>query len=292
MRHLIPISGKDSLATALLQTAYRPDLPYEYLFTDTGAELPETYEWLDRVEAKTGFNINRVGKNLEDTISGFGSFLPSVNGRYCTRICKIEPMEQMYKEETTVYYGLRADENRTGYVPLGKSNIIPAYPLRDFNIDLRGVYSILQAQDLMPPDFFWQRLYDRVKILMGGGQYIGLLDALTITENRILFAGRSRGNCFFCFFQRKYEWVWLLEAHTELYQRASDLEKPDYTWVKNTRLSELAKDTYRLNKIFNDRAKEVYKYIMNKQQMRIGIDGGVEADNEIALTSCGLLCGK
>ena len=64
MRHIIPISGKDSLATALVQTTRYPNLPYEFLFNDVGCELPETYAWLDAVERKTGWKINRVGKCL------------------------------------------------------------------------------------------------------------------------------------------------------------------------------------------------------------------------------------
>ena len=42
MRHIIPISGKDSLATAISQRARFPDVPYEYVYNDTRMELPET----------------------------------------------------------------------------------------------------------------------------------------------------------------------------------------------------------------------------------------------------------
>jgi tetratricopeptide (TPR) repeat protein len=33
---------------------------------------------------------------------------------------------------------------------------------------------------------------------------------------------RSRSGCFFCFFQQKIEWVWLLEQHPTLYEKAID----------------------------------------------------------------------
>jgi len=46
-RHIMPISGKDSLATALFQLAYEPDRPYEFMFNPTGAELPEVFTWLE-----------------------------------------------------------------------------------------------------------------------------------------------------------------------------------------------------------------------------------------------------
>lgn len=38
MRHIIPISGKDSAATALVQMAREPSLPYESDFAVLGAE--------------------------------------------------------------------------------------------------------------------------------------------------------------------------------------------------------------------------------------------------------------
>lgn len=68
MRHIIPISGKDSLATAIVQTTMHPELCYEYIYNDTYAELPETYDWLNSVEKKMGFSIQRIGKSLKDVI--------------------------------------------------------------------------------------------------------------------------------------------------------------------------------------------------------------------------------
>ena len=42
---------------------------------------------------------------------------------------------------------------------------------------------------------------------------------------------RSRSGCFFCFYQQKIEWVWLLEQHPELYAKAITYEKEGYTWM-------------------------------------------------------------
>lgn len=95
MRNIIPISGKDSLTTALVvmndtHTLHKSDL--EYIYNDTGAELPETYEWLSKVESKLGIKINRIGKDLTTIIENTG-MLPSAKARYCTRQAKIEPMD-------------------------------------------------------------------------------------------------------------------------------------------------------------------------------------------------------
>ena len=48
MRHIIPISGKDSLSTALVQLAKQPEIDYEFMFNPTGQELPTTDSHLNR----------------------------------------------------------------------------------------------------------------------------------------------------------------------------------------------------------------------------------------------------
>src|ERR1700761_6316461 len=115
MRYIIPISGKDSCATAIVQMTLQPKLPYELFFNDVGAELPETYEWLSLVESTLGIPVHRVGKSLEKIIYHEG-ILPAPKTRFCTRLAKIKPMEDYIgKEEATIYFGIRADENREGY---------------------------------------------------------------------------------------------------------------------------------------------------------------------------------
>lgn len=52
---------------------------------------------------------------------------------------------------------------------------------------------------------------------------------------------RSRSGCYFCFFQQRIEWVWLLEQHPDLYAKAMSFEKGGYTWIQGETLSDLAK---------------------------------------------------
>lgn len=52
---------------------------------------------------------------------------------------------------------------------------------------------------------------------------------------------RSRSGCFFCFFQQKIEWVWLLEQHPNLFKKAMEYEKDGYTWNQNESLAELSR---------------------------------------------------
>jgi hypothetical protein len=56
---------------------------------------------------------------------------------------------------------------------------------------------------------------------------------------------RSRSGCYFCFFQRRSEWVGLKEKHPELFEKAKQYEKIDpttgerYTWNQRESLQEL-----------------------------------------------------
>ncbi len=191
------------------------------------------------------------------------------------------------KDECTAYYGLRADENRIGYVPLGKPNITPVYPLRELGIGLAAVYAILDAQGLYPPTFFWPRLYEAVAVRLA--DWPGWETKLSRMERDILFAGRTRANCYFCFFQRRYELLWLYETHPDLFAASRALEKEDYSFKQGFPMLELDKPEVR-NRLFDKRVNAVVMAIGAKFQG--SIFEGIAADNELALTSCGLLCGK
>lgn len=291
VRHVIPISGKDSLCTALLQTAKEPGLEYEFLFNDTGCELPETYAWLDEVEQATGWKIERCGKSLENVIRE-QNMLPSIRRRFCTKYGKIYPMQDRYKllkSNVHVYYGLRADENRVGIS--APSWMAPEYPLVEMGIGLRAVWSILEVKGLLPPSFFWPSLFYAVAERLGEDPE-NWLDLLKPWEARMLFAGRSRANCYFCFFQRQYELIWLAETHPDLFWRACWIERTtgtehsQFTWQQGRYLDELLD---RRKEIIQRRALEIVKVIASRKQ---GDLFGFSTDNEIALTSCGLLCGK
>jgi Phosphoadenosine phosphosulfate reductase family len=201
MRHIIPISGKDSLATAIWQTAHEPELPYEFVYNDTRAELPETYVWLARVEETLGIKILRIGKSLKEIISDHG-ILPSARIRFCTRDAKIRPMNRFIGTDTAVvYFGLRADEHeRLGALETKK--LLPRYPLRDAGIGLATVYRIVESRDLLPPAFFWSRLFVEVIDKTGGLHGIGMKivnEWPQWTRDRV-FAWRSRPNSLLLLF--------------------------------------------------------------------------------------------
>lgn len=284
MRHLIPISGKDSLATALVMSVHTPR-EYEFFYNDNGAELPETYAWLDKVAAAKGWVIQKVGSDLHGLIDHKG-FLPSHQRRYCTSLSKIKPMETWIgKDDCTVYYGLRADEDRTGYKAT-KKNIKAQFPLKDLGIDIAGVWAICQAQGLLPPAFEWPALMQAVAAKTD----ITDLSFLQPWERHILFSGRTRPNCYFCFYQRQYEFMWLLDTHPELFKQAVKKEvetgAEGYTWQNGYTLDELAN---RRDEIIGKRADQVVKIIEARRQGELFTDFGKTL---LSTTSCGLLCGK
>ena len=58
VRHIVSISGgKDSAALAVHMKDKYPEIPVEYVFCDTGCELPETYEFIERLEALLGVSV-------------------------------------------------------------------------------------------------------------------------------------------------------------------------------------------------------------------------------------------
>lgn len=288
VRHIIPISGKDSLATALFQIAKEPNLPYEFMFNPTGAELPQVFEWLNKVEIYLKKPIERVGRDLREIINVDNKgFLPSYNNRFCTRQSKIEPMELFIGNSPCfVYYGIRADENRQGYNNSTNPNIIPKYPLVEAGINLKIVYSIIKNAGLKPPTFFWQEIYDEVCKRMNRD----LKSELPEWIIDVLFCWRTRANCFFCYNQRKIEWAGLYTFHPELFWEAESMEHNGSEFYWNGKDYPLTKIIERLDIIKENFIKKIIKTI---EKLKIEeSEDDKEFIDVLSITSCGLLCGK
>ena len=214
VRHVLGVSGgKDSAALAIYMRDKVPDM--EYFFTDTGAELPEVYTFLDRLEGYLNKPIARLNAERPfDHILEFqyNGFLPSPNTRWCTTEMKIKPFEKWVGDRETIsYVAIRADEDRGGYRPT-KPNITAAFPFKEDGLVKKDIDRLLKKSGVGWPEYYeW----------------------------------RSRSGCYFCFFQRKSEWVALSERHPKLFEKAKTFEKKDsgsgqqYTWTKGETLDEL-----------------------------------------------------
>ena len=214
MRHILSLSGgKDSAALAIYMRDKVPEM--EYVFSDTGKELPETYEYLERIEDHLGQRINRLNAELgfDHWYDVYGGMIPSNHRRWCTKMLKLKPFEKFVGEDLVInYVGLRADENRTGYIS-HKPNITPIYPFQQDGLKLSDIEEILRSSGVgLPPYTTW---------------------------------GRSRSGCFFCFYQQKIEWVRLKERHPDLFEAAKVYERSyegsgkTFTWSERESLSEL-----------------------------------------------------
>lgn len=216
VRHILSLSGgKDSSALAVFMKDKVPEM--EYVFCDTGDELQETYEYLDKLEFFLGKKITRINSDrpFKHYLALYNGVLPDARTRWCTRMLKIKPYEKFIGNDRVIsYVGIRADEPyRTGYIATS-DRVKAVYPFVENNIRKDDVFKILEDSGVGVPSYYkW----------------------------------RSRSGCFFCFFQQRMEWVGLLERHPDLFKRAMAYEKADpltgerFTWVEGESLAELAK---------------------------------------------------
>ena len=213
-RHVLGLSGgKDSAALAVYMREKYPDIPVEYFFCDTGCELNETYEFLDRLKARLGVQITYLcaERGFDHWVQVYKGFLPSATALWCTKQLKISPIEKFIGGDDAIsYIGIRADEDREGYIS-SKNNINPIFPFKKDGIEKKDVYRILEESGIGFPKYYeW----------------------------------RSRSGCYFCFFQRKIEWIGLYDNHPELFERAAKYESEHsdgrkFTWNDNETLWEL-----------------------------------------------------
>ena len=85
----------------------------EYVFHDTDKELPETYDYLDRLAAILGKPIAKTSPvdTFDHWLVVYGGMLPSNHRRWCTKMLKIKPFENFVGDSSVInYVGLRADE--------------------------------------------------------------------------------------------------------------------------------------------------------------------------------------
>ena len=228
-RHVLGLSGgKDSSALAIYMRDRVAEM--EYYFCDTGKELPETYEYLEKLEAYLGKPIARLNseRDFDHWLELYGGYLPSSRMRWCTRQLKLKPFEEFIGDDPAVsYVGIRADENRSGYIST-KPNIESVFPFKEDGITRADVFRFLEESGVGLPKYYeW----------------------------------RTRSGCYFCFFQRKIEWVGLKERHPDLFELAKSYEKVDpesgesFTWQQRETLNEMVEPDRMAEIIEKDRVR-------------------------------------
>lgn len=224
--HVIAVSGgKDSAALTIYLKEKYPEREFLYLFFDTGEELEETYLYLNELESRLGIKIEKEypSKTFKEYLIENNEFLPAPTSRWCTREMKVKTFNRVMEErfkgyKVYNYIGIRYDENRLGLQP-PTENIITVKPFQEDGITLEDVKRILKESGLGLPRYYEPIVDKKYDI-----EYF-----------------RSRSGCYFCFYMRQIEWVWLYEKHPEEFKKAMEFEKPGFTWVKDMPLNELIK---------------------------------------------------
>lgn len=184
--HVVGLSGgKDSTAMALRLREIAPAVPYTFICTPTGDELPEMQDhWraCERLLDAPLIRLGQPGVTLDTLIAGFGA-LPNHRQRWCTRMLKIEPTKAFMLRlavdgPATLYVGLRADEEeRRGLFWSGETR----FPMREWGWAVADVWAYLAQRNVRIP---------------------------------------RRTDCAKCYAQRLIEWKVLAEQHPTLYDDA------------------------------------------------------------------------
>jgi 3'-phosphoadenosine 5'-phosphosulfate sulfotransferase (PAPS reductase)/FAD synthetase len=265
VRHILSLSGgKDSAALAIYLRDRVPNI--EYIFHDTDKELPETEEYIARLQAILGVSIVRTTPKepFDHWLKVYRGMLPSNHRRWCTKMLKLKPFEDYVGDGPVInYVGLRADEDRIGYIST-KPNITAVYPFQDDGLVRADIIRLLEDSGLgLPPYMDW---------------------------------GRSRSGCYFCFYQQKIEWVRLLETHPRYFSLAQDYEEKtvefgeQFYWCKNETLRELSRPERVAEIKAQHEAAEAKRKARRRNLPLVQVLGGLEPEDPPHLRDGCLVC--
>ena len=201
--HILSLSGgKDSTALAFFMKENMPEIfeKTELVFCDTELELPETYDYLNKIEIFLDKKITwlRPEKSF-DHLYDIRKFLPSIKNRWCTVELKIRVYRKFLKEhfknasQINTYIGIRADELGRGLDKTASADkVVNIFPFQDYGITRDDVFKILNDVGIGLPKYYeW----------------------------------RKRSGCYFCFYQSPNDWLNLYEHCPELFYKAMEYEK-------------------------------------------------------------------
>jgi len=189
--------------TCLLLLLVEKRMPCDkIIFADTGAEHPETYEYIhDKIEPfcrdqRLQFETVRTKLPPLEEYCIAEKATPSRTNRWCTDKWKIRPIYSAAPQPCTFYMGICWDEVHRIHDPhqrgFGKV-FFNHYPLIDWRMTRNDCIRIIE-------EYGW-----KVPIKSG---------------------------CFFCPFQRLEGWRDLFMNHLDLYERAIAVEKADKSYPK------------------------------------------------------------
>ncbi len=182
-------------STALVILLLSKKLPLDHVvFSDTGNEMPETYEYVDIMREyldKAGIALNvvrvRSGESLSDRCVR-RKVIPSEVWRWCTRDMKVTPIHAFYRKlKSHVYQYMGIDYGEIHRMKPAKVDYVTnLYPLIDYKIRREECVEIVKKAGLPVP---------------------------------------VKSGCYMCPFNNMNRWAEIYEKHPDLYRHAMNVEE-------------------------------------------------------------------
>ncbi len=201
--HILSLSGgKDSTALAFFMKENMPEIfeKLELVFCDTECDLPETYDYLNKIEIFLGKKITRIKPEVSfEHLMLLHNYFPSPIKRWCTVELKTKPFKNFivnkFKNNQYIIYlyiGIRADElERAEFNKYNDTKIKEVYPFVNYGMVYSDITKILEETGIGIPKYYeWA----------------------------------NRSGCYFCPCQSKNNWLNLYEHHPHLFFKAKEYE--------------------------------------------------------------------
>lgn len=182
-------------STAMIVFLVKNNFPLDYvIFSDTGDEMPETYDYLKTMERYLSrrnipFEIVRVRN--KDSLSDRclrRHVIPSQVWRWCTRDMKVTPIHAFYrKQKSHIYQYMGIDYGEVRRMKPAKVDYVTnLYPLIDYKINREGCIELIKKAHLSIP---------------------------------------VKSGCYFCPYNNMERWKEIYEKHPDLYKYAKKIEE-------------------------------------------------------------------
>ncbi len=198
-------AGVNTVAILALMKMRRIPKADIVIFSDTGGELQETYDYIKKVIKPICRELNMPFIYLRPTVEGVqGLFnycwgkkiFPYRRTRDCSAKFKVRPIIKFLRKYTDMdvvtLLGFEKGEERRAK---GGVNIPEEYPLIEFGLDRKDCYEVIAEAGLYPP---------------------------------------IKSGCFFCPFASPKWYKWLLDTHPDKFAEAERLEKQAQHYPRQT----------------------------------------------------------
>ena len=204
---------------------------YQPIFADTGAEFPQVYEHIEKVEQKLNIKVVRVKNEKHKSLIEYikkSKYFPSWKQRYCTRMFKIEPIEDYLKAQGEFKLGIALlYEERL--LRGGNHEKYAWYPFIDEEITKKDTIRICKENDLYP-------------------EYPPYM---------------SRGGCYNCFFKSKQEIIGMYLADPDLFGKLIELEESVQDQRSYYMFGNLGMSLMNVKKVLDEGKQTAFKFLDN-----------------------------